>query len=94
MVCGRGCAIGAVGWRSDQSQVKVDEVGWGSVAGRSEDACVVAARRWLRHLQQHIGRREVPVLCWGCEGWAELEARAQGTRGLIFTAIITTTSRF
>jgi hypothetical protein len=77
MVCGRGCAIGAVGWRSDQSQVKV-----------------VAARRWLRHLQQHIGRREVPVLCWGCEGWAELEARAQGTRGLIFTAIITTTSRF
>jgi hypothetical protein len=45
----------------------------------------------LRHLQQHIGRCEVPLLCWG---WAELEARAQGTRGLIFTAIITTTSRF
>ena len=44
---------------------------------------LLAAAACFRHLQQHIGRCEVPLLCWG---WAEVEARAQGTRGLIFTA--------
>ena len=81
-------------------------MGWGSVAGRSKDACVVA--------------RSSPLACFGicnntlaavarCRCFAgagaatELEARArqgtaseraQGIMRLIFTQIITTTSRF
>ena len=73
--------------------IEGDEVGWGSVAGWSEDACAVAARRAFGICNNTLDRCEVPVLCWGWAA-AELEARAQGIIGAIFTQIITTTSRF
>ena len=73
--------------------IEGDEVGWGSVAGWSEDACAVAARRAFGICNNTLDRCEVPVLCWGWAA-AELEARAQGIIGPIFTQIITTTSRF
>lgn len=52
-------------------------MGWGSVAGWSEDACAVAARRAFGICNNTLDRCEVPVLCWGWAA-AELEARASG----------------